>query len=274
MSAPRDVLAEILAHKREEVAAAKRAVPSAEMRARAEARAAAEPTRGFRRALATDPAPRVIAELKRRSPSKGLIRPDFDAVGCAKAYADGGAAAISVLTDAKYFGGDLALLEAVRRAVPLPLLRKDFVIDPYQVDEARASGADAVLLIVRALEPAALRALRERAAELGLDALVEVHDEAEVDAALAAGADLIGVNNRDLATFVTDLAVTERLAPRIAAAASAAGSEVVVVGESGIFTHADVQRLEAAGAHAVLVGESLMREPDVGRALARLRGRS
>src|SRR5690606_29769035 len=144
------------------------------------------------------------AELKRRSPSKGEIRPDFDAVGCAKAYADAGAAAISVLTDARFFGGDLALLAAVRRAVSLPLLRKDFLIDPYQVDEARAAGADAVLLIVRALEPAALRDLRARAAGLGLDALVEVHDERELEVALAAGADLVGINNRDLATFVTD----------------------------------------------------------------------
>lgn len=268
MSAPRDVLAEILAGKREEVEAAKGAVSPTAMRERALARARGEATRGFRRALLETPAPRVIAELKRRSPSKGEIRPDFDPVGCAKAYADAGAAAISVLTDARWFGGALELLDAVRAAVPVPLLRKDFVIDPYQVDEARAHGADAVLLIVRALRPDELRALRERAVELGLDALVEVHDEAEVEVALAAGADLIGVNNRDLATFATDLAVTERLAPRLAARG------VVVVGESGIFTHADVRRLEAAGAHAVLVGESLMREPDVGRALARLRGRS
>ena len=268
MSAPRDVLAEILAHKRDEVAAAKQAVPPATMRARAEARARDEAARGFRRALVEAPAPRVVAELKRRSPSKGLIRADFDPVGIVKAYADAGAAAISVLTDARYFGGDLALLEAVRASVSVPLLRKDFLLDPYQVDEARAHGADAVLLLVRALDPEALRALRERAVGLGLDVLVEVHDEAEVAVALAAGADLVGVNNRDLATFVTDLAVTERLAPRLAAAG------VVVVGESGINTHADVRRLEAAGAHAVLVGESLMREPDVGRALARLRGRS
>lgn len=266
MSGARDVLAEILAHKREEVAAAKRAVPPEAMRARAEARAREEAPRGFRRALASGPAPRVVAELKRRSPSKGLIRPDFDPVGCAKAYADAGAAAISVLTDAHYFGGELALLDAVRASVPVPLLRKDFVLDPYQVDEARAHGADAVLLIVRALALDALRALRARAEGLGLDVLVEVHDEAEVETALAAGADLVGVNNRDLATFATDLAVTERLAPRLAA------HGVVVVGESGIFTHADVARLEAAGAHAVLVGESLMRESDVGRALARLRG--
>jgi indole-3-glycerol phosphate synthase len=268
MNGGRDVLAEILAHKREEVAAARRALAPAAMRERAEARAREEATRGFRRALLEAPAPRVVAELKRRSPSKGLIRPDFDAIGCAKAYADAGAAAISVLTDARYFGGELALLEAVRASVPVPILRKDFVIDPYQVDEARAHGADAVLLIVRALETEVLRALRERALALGLDALVEVHDEAEVERALAAGADLVGVNNRDLATFATDLGVTERLAPLLTARG------VVVVGESGIFTHADVRRLEAAGAHAVLVGESLMREPDVGRALARLRGRS
>src|SRR5690606_9420062 len=135
----------------------------------------------------------------------------------------------------RFFGGDLALLAAVRRAVSLPLLRKDFLIDPYQVDEARAAGADAVLLIVRALEPAALRDLRARAAGLGLDALVEVHDERELEVALAAGADLVGINNRDLATFVTDLAVTERLAPRLS------GRGVVVVGESGIFTHGDVR---------------------------------
>ncbi len=266
MSTGRDVLVEILAHKREEVESRKRAESPAAMRAAAEARQRAEPTRSFLRALRDGPAPRVVAELKRRSPSKGEICSDFDAVGRAKAYAENGAAAISVLTDSRYFGGDLALLEAVRAAVPVPLLRKDFLLDPYQVDEARAHGADAVLLIVRALAPATLRELRERAVGLGLDVLVEVHDEAEVQVALDAGADLVGVNNRDLATFQTDLAVTERLAPRLAAAG------VVVVGESGIFTRADVRRLEAAGAHAVLVGEALMRESDVGRALQRLRG--
>ena len=266
MSTARDVLAEILAHKREEVESSKRAQSPAAMRAAAEVRQRAEPTRAFRRALRDGSAPRVIAELKRRSPSKGVLCSEFDAVGRAKAYAEGGAAAISVLTDSHYFGGDLQLLEAVRAAVPVPLLRKDFLVDPYQVDEARAHGADAVLLIVRALAPETLRTLRERAVGLGLDVLVEVHDEAEVRVALDAGADLVGVNNRDLATFQTDLAVTERLAPRLAAAG------VVVVGESGIFTHADVRRLEAAGAHAVLVGEALMRESDVGLALQRLRG--
>lgn len=260
------VLDEILAGKRDEVEAAQRRVPAAEMRRRAAS--CAEPTRGFRAALASGERPRVIAEIKRRSPSRGEIRPGFDPLECAKGYAEGGAAALSVLTDERWFGGSLAYLDAVRGAVPQPLLRKDFLIDAYQIDEARVAGADAVLLIARALDLATLRALRERAAALGLDALVEVHDEAEVEMALAAGADLVGINNRDLATFTTDLAVSERLAPRLAAAG------VMVVAESGIFTYDDVRRLEAAGAHAVLVGEALMREPDVGRALLRLRGRS
>jgi indole-3-glycerol phosphate synthase len=260
------ILDEILATKRDEVAVAKRREAPAALRARADA--CRDAPRGFRAAMTSGPRPRVVAELKRRSPSKGEIRPDFDPVGCAKAYADAGAAAISVLTDARYFGGELSLLATVRREVALPLLRKDFLVDAYQVDEARVAGADAVLLIARALDVAQLRALRERAAALGLDALVEVHDEAEVDAALAAGADLVGINNRDLATFTTDLATTERLAARLVAAG------VVVVAESGILTYDDVHRLEAAGADAVLVGEALMREPDVGRALARLRGTS
>lgn len=258
-----NVLERILATKREEIAAAQARVPAAELARRADA--ADAPLRGFRRALAEGPRPRVVAELKRRSPSKGEIRADFDPLASAKAYADAGAAAISVLTDESYFGGSLGYLDLVRRQVGIPLLRKDFLIDTYQVDEARIAGADAVLLIARALDPARLRALRERSAALGLDALVEVHDERDVDRALAAGADLIGINNRDLATFTTDLAITERLAPSLVAAG------VVIVAESGIFTHDDVRRLEAAGAHAVLVGEALMREPDVGRALARLR---
>ncbi len=258
------ILADILDRKRREVDAAIGREDPAALAARAARRS--DPTRGFRAALIGGEAPRVIAELKRRSPSKGEIRPGFEPVACARAYAEGGAAAISVLTDAHYFGGDLAYLDAVRAAVPLPLLRKDFVIDPYQVDEARAAGADAVLLIVRALDPETLRALRERAAAQGLDALVEVHDEEELEIALDAGADLVGVNNRDLRTFKTDLAVTERLAPRLAAAG------VAVVGESGIFTRDQIRRLESAGAHAVLVGEALMRQPDVARALRVLRG--
>jgi indole-3-glycerol phosphate synthase len=256
------ILAEILDAKRGEVAAAKARVAPAALAGRAEA--AAEPTRGFRRTLAAAPAPAVVAELKRRSPSRGEIRPDFDPVACAREYAAGGAAALSVLTDERYFGGRLEYLAAVRAAVRLPLLRKDFVIDAYQVDEARVAGADAVLLIVAALDAPALAALSARARALGLDALVEVHDERELDAALAAGADLVGVNNRDLRTFVTDLAVTERLAPRLP-------PSVLLVAESGIAGPADVSRLARAGARAFLVGESLMREPDPGKALRRLR---
>jgi indole-3-glycerol phosphate synthase len=211
------ILDEILAHKRSELELARRALPAAELAGRAEA--LAEPTRGFRQALLSAPRPRIIAEVKRRSPSRGEIRPDFDAVACARAYAEGGAAALSVLTDERHFGGHLDHLEKVRRAVELPLLRKDFLVDPYQVDEARVRGADAVLLIAAALPGAAgtqrLAALRARAARLGLDALVEVHDEDELERALAAGADLVGINNRDLRSFETDLGTTERLAPRV-----------------------------------------------------------
>lgn len=261
-----DILAEILEHKRSEVEERKRAVSPDTLRRAAER--LGTPPRGFRKALLVAERPRVIAELKRRSPSRGEIRPDFDPVRCARAYAEAGAAAISVLTDTKYFGGRLDDLTRVREAVAIPLLRKDFVIDPYQVDEARAAGADAVLLIVRALEPDELAALRRHAASLGMDALVEVHDAAELHIALDAGADLVGINNRDLRTFKTDLSVTERLAPSLRQAG------VAVVGESGIFTIADIERLEASGADAVLVGEALMRQPDVGRALERLRGKA
>jgi indole-3-glycerol phosphate synthase len=257
------VLDEILAHKREELSEARRRVPPEAMAERAAARR--EAPRGLRRALATARPPAVIAEIKRRSPSRGEIRPDLDPVGIAKAYADGGAAAISVLTDERYFGGSLGVLRAVRDATDLPLLRKDFVIDPYQIDEARVAGADAVLLIVAALDAAALGALLARARDLGLDALVEVHDAAELEVARGVGADLIGINNRNLHTFATDLGVTERLAPM-------APPDALLVAESGILCHEDVQRLERAGARAFLVGESLMREADVGLALRRIRG--
>ncbi len=260
------ILDEILARKRDEVEAAKRALAPEVLARRAEANDA-EP-RGFRAALESGESPRVIAEIKRRSPSKGEIRPDFDPVDCAQAYFDGGAAAISVLTDEHYFGGHLEYLEKVRAAVSLPLLRKDFVVDAYQIDEARVHGADAVLLIVAAFSGAdrveRLAALRGRAAALGLDTLVEVHDEAELDLALASGADLVGVNNRDLGSFEVDLAVTERIAAR-------APAGVLLVAESGIFTATDVARLAACGAGAFLIGESLMRESDPAAALRRLR---
>lgn len=259
------ILDDILRHKRDELVAAKRRVSSQRMAERA--RACGEPLRGFRSALLRGEGARVIAEIKRRSPSKGEIRSDFDPVGCAKAYADAGAAAISVLTDERYFGGRLEFLGAVRAVVEVPLLRKDFVIDAYQIDETRLSGADAILLIVAALARDQIAPMREHAVSLGLDVLIEVHDEEELDRALAAGADLVGINNRDLRTFETDLAVTERLAPRV-------GDRAVIVAESGIFRHEDIQRLESAGTHAFLVGESLMRETDVGLALRRLRGTS
>lgn len=256
------ILDEILAHKREELVEARRRVPPHEMAERAER---AAPPRGFRRALEAAEPPAVIAELKRRSPSRGEIRPDFDPVRCAREYAEGGAAALSVLTDERYFGGRLEFLPAVRAAVELPLLRKDFLVDAYQVDEALAAGADAVLLIVAALDAAQLRDLHAYARRRGLDVLVEVHDERELEAALAVGTDLLGVNNRDLRRFVTDLAVTERLAPRVPPG-------VLLVAESGIAAAADVERLARAGARAFLVGESLMSQPQPGAALRRLRG--
>lgn len=257
------ILDEILAHKRVELAAARAVLPDAELAATAAA--VDTPTRGFREALVASEPPRVIAEIKRRSPSKGEIRVDFDPVALARALDQGGAAALSVLTDDHFFGGSLDVLRAVRHATKLPLLRKDFVVDPYQIDEARVAGADAVLLIVRALEPAELIRLQRHARALGLDVLVEVHDEAELEIAASAGADLIGVNNRDLTRFVTDLAVTERLAPKVP-------DDAVLVAESGIVGAEHVSRLAAVGVQAFLVGESLMREADVGAALRRLRG--
>jgi indole-3-glycerol phosphate synthase len=259
------VLERILEHKRRELEAARSAVPPGELEARA--RAVKEPPRGFRKALTRGPRPRIVAELKRRSPSRGEIRADFDPVRCAEAYAAGGAAALSVLTDTRFFGGELGFLGRVRAAVDLPLLRKDFLIDPYQIDEARVHGADAVLLIAAALGAPELAALRRRARGLGLDVLVEVHDEAELERALGVGADLIGINNRDLRTFTVDLGVTEKLASRTP-------EGVVVVAESGIFKPEDVERLEVAGADACLVGESLMREADPGLALRVLRRNS
>ena len=262
------ILGEILAHKRVEVAEAKRTVAPAAL---AElARHAGDPPRGFRAILAGAPRPRIIAEIKRRSPSRGEIRADFDPAACAKAYADSGAAALSVLTDERYFGGSLEHLALARRSAPIPILRKDFVVDAYQIDEARLRGADAVLLIAAAFSAdgrvAELARLRERARELGLDALVEVHDGAELADALAAGADLVGVNNRDLRSFRVDLAATERLARDVP-------DGVLLVAESGIHGPGDVARLEAAGADAFLVGEALMREADLGAALRELRRR-
>lgn len=258
------ILDDILARKRVEVGRAMQALPAAQMAARADA--VREPTRGFRRALRESEAPAIIAELKRRSPSKGLIRADFDPVKLARGYEAGGAACLSVLTDEHDFGGRLEYLAMVRAEVSLPLLRKDFVVDAYQIDEARVAGADAVLLIVAALRPDELARLHAAARARDLDVLVEVHDERELAVALDAGARLVGVNNRDLRTFEVDLATTERVA-----AALPPGLDVLFVSESGIGGPEDIRRLLDCGAEAFLVGESLMRQGDVTRALEALR---
>ncbi len=257
------ILDQILDHKRDEVADAKARRGTHDL-ARA-AQACALPLRGFRNALLAMQGIAVIAEIKRKSPSRGLIRRDYDPVEIARAYARGGAACISVLTDSHFFGGSLETLEKIRAVVDLPLLRKDFMIDAYQIDEARVAGADAILLIVAALDQDRLKDLQSCALGLGLDVLIEVHDESELDRALAIGADLIGVNNRNLKTFEVDLANTERIASRLSSS-----PEIVLVAESGIATFEDVKRLERAGASGFLVGESLMRQPDPGRALEAL----
>ena len=260
------ILDEILEKKRSEVEAARAHRPQAELEAGAGA--LAEPTRGLTDSLLASPAPAVIAELKRRSPSKGVIREDFDPVSLGADYEAGGAAALSVLTDGPFFGGELEYLARVRQAVGLPLLRKDFIIDSYQLAESRLAGADAILLIVAALSPGDLAEYHAEAGRWGLEALVEVHDEKELEVALEVGATLVGVNNRDLRTFEVDLSALERVAGHLA------GEEgVLLVAESGIHTPADIARLESAGARAFLVGESLMRCPDVADALRELRRR-
>lgn len=234
----------------------------AALRKQAEGR---EPARGFAEAL-RGPTVAVIAEVKRKSPSSGWLARELNAPGQASMYAYGGASAVSVLTDEAGFGGSREDLEGVREAVGVPVLRKDFVVDEVQVYESGAMGADAVLLIVRILEGAQLGELLALCRELGLAALVEVHDGSELSRALGAGAEVVGINNRDLATFRTDLSVAEGLAAEVPA-------EVVVVGESGIETASDVDRLGAAGVDAVLVGETLVRAADAMEAVAALTGR-
>ena len=252
------VLAEILSRKREEVAARRAAVPDRELAARARS---ASPPRPFEAALSLPGGPpRVIAEVKRASPSVGSISAGLNAAAQARRYAVAGAACISVLTDGPGFGGSLADLEAVRAAVDVPVLRKDFTVDRYQLLEARAAGADAALLIAAALDDGALRALHSACGELGLAALVEVHDARELDRALAAGARLVGVNNRDLSTFAVDLAVSERLLPGLPPG-------VRGVAESGVRGTADALRLRRAGAVNLLVGEALVRAADPGALL-------
>jgi indole-3-glycerol phosphate synthase len=234
------------------------------------------PRRGFAAALRQPRAGDIalIAEVKKASPSAGVICPDFDPVRIARAYEAAGATCLSVLTDAPFFQGSLDHLRHIRNAVSLPLLRKDFIMDPRQILEAVEAGADAVLLIVAILNDAQLAHLHALATGAGLATLVEVHDETELDRALTAGATLIGVNNRDLKTFRVDLAVTERIATRLAhwKRSRAAADAILLVAESGIHRRADVERLKRAGAEAILVGESLMRASDIASRVRELIG--
>ncbi len=252
-------LEEICAAKAREVAARKAATTDSALAARARSQT---PPRGFEAALRARAATgyALIAEIKRASPSKGLIRADFHPAEHARAYQEGGAACLSVLTDAPYFQGHEDYLVAARAACTLPVLRKDFMVDPWQCGEARSLGADAILIIVAALDDTAMAEIEAAASEHGMDVLVEVHDEAELERAAAVlNTRLIGINNRDLKTFTTSLAVTERLAPLVPAGA-------LIVGESGINSHADCVRLSSAGVRTFLVGESLMRADDIAHA--------
>jgi indole-3-glycerol phosphate synthase len=259
-----DKLAEICATKREEVQARKGLATVDDLD---RAAATATPPRGFRKALEAKAATGfgLIAEIKKASPSKGLIRADFRPAEHAVAYERGGAACLSVLTDALYFQGHEDYLMDARAACTLPVLRKDFTVDPWQVAEARAIGADAILIIVAALDDTPMAEIEAAALERGMDVLVEVHDEAEMERAARLKSRLIGVNNRDLKTFRTDLGTTERLVPL-------APEGALLVGESGINSHADCRRLAEAGVRCFLVGESLMRQGDVEAATRELLG--
>jgi indole-3-glycerol phosphate synthase len=252
-------LSTIVEHVKSQVEQRQREVPAPVLRERPLFQT---PTRGFARNLEGD-SRRIIAEIKRASPSKGLIRNDCEPVAIAQEYASHGASAISVLTEERFFQGSLLYLEQVRSAVHLPLLRKDFVVDPYQLIEARSYGADAVLLIAALLDPSLLKELREQATALSLDSMVEVHTEMELNVAMKAGAQMVGINNRDLKTFEVNLATTETLAPLVP-------TGVLAVCESGIDSSQQMRRVETLGIHVFLIGESLMRAIEPGKKLREL----
>ena len=258
------ILDKIVATKREEIAAAKALVPESALR---DQLAAAPAVRDFFAPLAREGPIRLIAEVKKASPSQGVIRAGFDPVAIARTYQRHGASCISVLTDGPHFEGSLDDLRRIRAAVDVPLLRKDFILDRYQLLQARAAGADAVLLIAECLDDCQLRALHDETLELGMTPLVELFEPQNVCRVLAAGARLVGINNRDLRTFETDLEHTIRLRAELS-------DDCLVVGESGIRTRQDAQRLESAGIDAMLVGESLMRSDDIGAAIDELLGRT
>jgi indole-3-glycerol phosphate synthase len=258
-----DILQEILAVKREEIAAARAIEPLAPLRARAGERRDLRDFEGALRARIGAGRPAVIAEVKKASPSKGVLREDFDPSAIGASYARGGAACLSVLTDRQFFQGAPEYLDDARRASGLPALRKDFIIDEYQVAQARAWGADCILLIVAALAPAQLQELEAAARAFGMAVLVEVHDARELEIALGLKTRMIGINNRNLRTFEVSLRTTLDLLPRI-------GTERLVITESGILMPHDVATMRVAGVHAFLVGEAFMRAPDPGAELARL----
>ncbi len=257
------ILDTIIANKKEELSETKRQVPFLDVKSMA---SHAEPARGFSKSLTGPGDIRLIAEVKKASPSKGVIRDEFDPVTIAKIYEESGASSLSVLTESRFFQGNLAYLGLIRKAVKLPLLRKDFIIDEYQIHEARAAGADAILLIAACLEKQQIEDYLAIAHQLGLDVLVESHTYKELDRSLHAGATLVGINNRDLTTFTVSLQTTLDLLNDIP-------DDRIVVSESGIRTRDDVAKLHQAGVDAVLVGESLMREKDIGIKVKELLGR-